>query len=130
MERGKNGARPVCPGRRLILNLFRPPTHCLTPRLPNSCRWMRCKHPWGVETLSSSMCVRRPNSLKSAAELRQLFQERGVAASRGIVTYCTIGARASEAATVLRYLLGYPDVRVYDGSWAQWGTQPQTPIEA
>jgi thiosulfate/3-mercaptopyruvate sulfurtransferase len=43
--------------------------------------------------------------------------------------YCTIGARASEAATVLRYLLGYPDVRVYDGSWAQWGTQAQTPIE-
>ncbi|HZU70819.1 MAG TPA: sulfurtransferase [Ktedonobacteraceae bacterium] len=69
-------------------------------------------------------------AFKSAAELRQLFQERGVAASRGIVTYCTIGARASEAATVLRYLLGYPDVRVYDGSWAQWGTQPQTPIEA
>ncbi len=66
---------------------------------------------------------------KSAAALRQIFQERGVAASRSIVTYCTIGARASEAATVLRYLLGYPDVRVYDGSWAQWGTQAQTPIE-
>ena len=68
-------------------------------------------------------------AFKSAAELRQLFQERGVEASRSIVTYCTIGARASEAATALRYLLGYPDVRVYDGSWAQWGTQTQTPIE-
>jgi thiosulfate/3-mercaptopyruvate sulfurtransferase len=68
-------------------------------------------------------------AFKSAAALRQLFQERGVAASRNIVTYCTIGARASEAALVLKYLLGYPDVRVYDGSWAQWGTQAQTPIE-
>lgn len=68
-------------------------------------------------------------AFKSAAELQQLLWERGVAASRSIVTYCTIGARASEAATVLRYLLGYPDVRVYDGSWAQWGTQAQTPIE-
>lgn len=68
-------------------------------------------------------------AFKSAAELRQFFQDRGVAASRSIVTYCTIGARASEAALVLRYLLGYPDVRVFDGSWAQWGTQAQTPIE-
>lgn len=69
------------------------------------------------------------STFKSAAALRQLFQERGVVPERSIVTYCTIGARASEAALVLRYLLGYPDVRVYDGSWAQWGTQAQTPIE-
>ncbi len=68
-------------------------------------------------------------AFKSAAELRQVFLERGVIPERGIVIYCTIGARASEAATVLRYLLGYPDVRVYDGSWAQWGMQSQTPIE-
>lgn len=69
-------------------------------------------------------------AFKGAEELRQLFQERGVVPERSVVTYCTIGARASEAALVLRYLLGYPDVRVYDGSWAQWGTQPQTPIES
>ena len=68
-------------------------------------------------------------AFKSAAELRQLFQERGVVPERGVLTYCTIGARASEAALVLHYLLGYPDVRVYDGSWAQWGTQTETPIE-
>ena len=69
-------------------------------------------------------------AFKSEADLRQIFLERGVTASRSIVTYCTIGARASEAAMVLRYLLSYPEVRVYDGSWAQWGTQPQTPIES
>jgi thiosulfate/3-mercaptopyruvate sulfurtransferase len=68
-------------------------------------------------------------AFKSPAELRRLFHDHGVDPERGIVTYCTIGARASEAAMVLRYLLGYPDVRVYDGSWAQWGTQAQTPIE-
>ena len=57
-------------------------------------------------------------AFKSTGELRRLFQERGVVPERSVVTYCTIGARASEAAPVLRYLLGYPDVRVYDGSWA------------
>jgi thiosulfate/3-mercaptopyruvate sulfurtransferase len=84
----------------------------------------------GAVHLHTDLLHTADGAFKSAAMLRQLFQERGVAASRSIVTYCTIGARASEAALVLRYLLGYPDVRVYDGSWAQWGTQAQTPIES
>jgi thiosulfate/3-mercaptopyruvate sulfurtransferase len=68
-------------------------------------------------------------AFKDVAALRQLFQDHEVVRERSVVTYCTIGARASEAALVLRYLLGYPDVRVYDGSWAQWGTRAETPIE-
>jgi len=68
-------------------------------------------------------------AFKSEAALRQIFQDQGVIPERSVVTYCTIGARASEAALILRYLLGYPDVRVYDGSWAQWGTWAETPIE-
>lgn len=68
-------------------------------------------------------------AFKNAAELRQLFQDIGVVPERSVVTYCTIGIRASEVALVLRYLLGYADARVYDGSWAEWGSRAETPIE-
>jgi thiosulfate/3-mercaptopyruvate sulfurtransferase len=65
----------------------------------------------------------------SVEALRQRLEDLGVVPERGVVTYCTIGNRASEAASVLKYLLGYPDVYVYYGSWAEWGTQASTPVE-
>ncbi len=83
----------------------------------------------GAVHLHADLLRTTDGAFKTAAELRQLFQDRGVVPERGVVTYCTIGNRASEAALVLRYLLGYPDVRVYVGSWAEWGTRMETPIE-
>ena len=46
-----------------------------------------------------------------------------------MITYCTIGNRASEAWFALKYLLGYPNARVYYGSWVEWGKDADAPIE-
>jgi thiosulfate/3-mercaptopyruvate sulfurtransferase len=68
-------------------------------------------------------------NFKSREELRRLYQAKGVVPEGGVVTYCTIGNRASQVWYVLKYLLDYPDVSVYYGSWAEWGTLTDTPVE-
>jgi thiosulfate/3-mercaptopyruvate sulfurtransferase len=54
----------------------------------------------------------------------------GVTKDASVITYCPIGNRASEAWLALKYLLDYPNVRVYYGSWVEWGRTPALPIEA
>jgi len=66
--------------------------------------------------------------LKSPEELRRIFEGAGVTGDKGVITYCTIGNRASQAWFALKYLLNYPDVRVYYGSWVEWG-KLSAPIE-
>jgi thiosulfate/3-mercaptopyruvate sulfurtransferase len=61
--------------------------------------------------------------------LRAVYEEAGVTPDKKVITYCTIGNRASQVAFVLKHELGYPDVAVYYGSWSQWGHQPDRPIE-
>ena len=68
-------------------------------------------------------------TLRSADELRGVFEQAGVTKDKALITYCTIGNRASEAWFALKYLLDYPDVRVYYGSWVEWGKATDTPIE-
>jgi thiosulfate/3-mercaptopyruvate sulfurtransferase len=69
-------------------------------------------------------------SPRSAEELRRTFEAAGVTKDTAMITYCTIGNRASEAWFDLKYTLGYPDVRVYYDSWAVWGKRHDTPIAA
>lgn len=62
-------------------------------------------------------------------KLRTLFEEAGVTPDKKVITYCTIGNRASKVAFVLRHELHFPDVAVYYGSWSHWGHQPEAPVE-
>ncbi len=69
-------------------------------------------------------------TFKSVAELRAIYeQEQGLKPDDDIIAYCRIGERSSHTWFVLTYLLGYPRVRNYDGSWTEWGNLVGVPIE-
>jgi thiosulfate/3-mercaptopyruvate sulfurtransferase len=72
-----------------------------------------------------------PNgTFKSAAELAALYEGAGFTADRQIITYCQSGVRGAHTWFVLSELLGYPSVRNYDGSWVEYGNNPESPIES
>ncbi len=68
-------------------------------------------------------------SFKNETELRELVGEADPADDTGVITYCTVGGRAGTLWLVLTYLLHRPGVRVYDGSWAEWGLTAANPVE-
>jgi thiosulfate/3-mercaptopyruvate sulfurtransferase len=69
-------------------------------------------------------------SFKAAADLHDLYGDRGILPNQDVVTYCRIGERSAHTWFVLHELLGYPRVRNYDGSWTEWGSLIGAPIEA
>src|SRR5579871_4866384 len=72
--------------------------------------------------------AREDGTFKSAEELRQLYGGEGVTPDKQVVAYCRIGERSAHTWFVLTQLLGYPNVRNYDGSWTEWGNLVGAPI--
>jgi thiosulfate/3-mercaptopyruvate sulfurtransferase len=68
-------------------------------------------------------------TFKSPEELKNLFESKGIKPENNVIAYCRIGERSSLTWFVLKYLLGYPNVRNYDGSWTEWGNLVNAPIE-
>ena len=68
-------------------------------------------------------------TFKSADELRANYEPKGVTPDKDVICYCRIGERSSHSWFVLKYLLGYPRVRNYDGSWTEWGNMIGNPVE-
>jgi len=69
------------------------------------------------------------STFKSDEQLRALYEGKGIKPDGEVIAYCRIGERSSLTWFVLKYLLGYPKVKNYDGSWTEWGNLVNAPIE-
>ncbi len=83
----------------------------------------------GARNISWAATVNDDGTFKSADELRELYEDQDVTDNESVIAYCRIGERSSIAWFALHELLGYEDVRNYDGSWTEWGNLVGAPIE-
>ena len=97
------------------------------PGLPETAQ--RCGHIPGAENVPWAQAANDDGTFKSAAELRALYQARSITPDKPVIAYCRIGERSSHTWFVLKELLGYPDVRNYDGSWTEYGSVIGMPID-
>jgi thiosulfate/3-mercaptopyruvate sulfurtransferase len=79
--------------------------------------------PWGQAVNDAD------GTFKSVDELKKLYEAKDITPDKEIIAYCRIGERSSHTWFVLKYLLGYPNVKNYDGSWTEWGNMIANEIE-
>jgi len=89
---------------------------------------LRGGHIPGAVSVPWSRAVNPDGTFKAAAELAAIYEEAGVLPGHDVIAYCRIAERSSHTWFALRYLLGYPRVRNYDGSWTEWGNLVGAPI--
>jgi thiosulfate/3-mercaptopyruvate sulfurtransferase len=97
------------------------------PGLPETCQ--RGGHIPGAASIPWSKACNDDGTFRQADELTRLYAAAGITRERPVIAYCRIGERSSHTWFVLRYLLGYPNVRNYDGSWTEWGNLVGAPVE-
>lgn len=96
---------------------------------------LRGGHIPGAANVPWARAVREDGTFKSASELKEIYEgEAGLSSSSSsgdeqVIAYCRIGERSSHTWFVLKYLLGYENVKNYDGSWTEWGNAVRAPIE-
>ncbi|CAN5562782.1 sulfurtransferase [soil metagenome] len=83
----------------------------------------------GAQNIPWAQAANEDGTFKSAEDLAQLYGNKGVTQYKDVIAYCRIAERSSHSWFVLKYLLGYPKVRNYDGSWTEWGNMVGVPIE-
>jgi thiosulfate/3-mercaptopyruvate sulfurtransferase len=91
---------------------------------------LRGGHIPGAKNVPWATAANADGTFKSAEELKGIYEQNaGLSEDDNVITYCRIGERSSHTWFVLHYLLGYPNVRNYDGSWTEWGNLVGAPIE-
>ncbi|MGH7495501.1 MAG: sulfurtransferase [bacterium] len=83
----------------------------------------------GAKNIPWGQACNEDGTFKSVEELHALYAAKGVTPDKSIIAYCRIGERSSHTWFVLKYLLGYPNVSNYDGSWTEWGNLVGVPVE-
>ncbi len=97
------------------------------PGLPETAQ--RMGHIPGAANVPWAQAVREDGTFKSPEELKQLYGAKGVTKDKDVIAYCRIGERSSHTWFALKHLLGYRNVRNYDGSWTEYGSLIDVPIE-
>jgi thiosulfate/3-mercaptopyruvate sulfurtransferase len=97
------------------------------PGLPETCQ--RGGHIPGAKSIPWGKNCNEDGTFKSFDDLKALYAAQGVTADRPVIAYCRIGERSSLTWFVLKHLLGFQNVKNYDGSWTEWGNLVGAPVE-
>jgi thiosulfate/3-mercaptopyruvate sulfurtransferase len=97
------------------------------PGLPETCQ--RGGHIPGAKSIPWAKACNDDGTFKSVDELKALYGAQGITGDKPVIAYCRIGERSSHTWFVLKYLLGFKNVKNYDGSWTEWGNLVAAPVE-
>jgi len=97
------------------------------PGLPETCQ--RGGHIPGAKSIPWGKNCNEDGTFKSFDELKALYAAQGILGDKPVIAYCRIGERSSLTWFAMKYLLGFQDVKNYDGSWTEWGNLVGAPVE-